>query len=241
MLGEQLVVVSDAHIRRDSNVEALMAFLEAVPTLGDCLLINGDLFDFWFAYRRSIPQTGFPIVAALAMLRRRIPIVMTGGNHDRWGDRFWPSQANIAFCPGEARLEVAGRVVVAAHGDGLFENNRVAETTHAVIMHPVTARVFSWLHPDIGLWLVDRFGGHLADATGDPELLRRAEARQIEWATARLAAEPAIGALVLSHTHRPCALAVRPGRHFLNPGAWIEGRRYATVSRDAVALHQFGS
>ena len=46
MLGQRLLIVSDAHLGKDSGrAEAgLQAFLEAAPDLGDCLLINGDLF-----------------------------------------------------------------------------------------------------------------------------------------------------------------------------------------------------
>ena len=52
MLGHTLVVVSDAHlgVTPPPVEEALLAFLDAVPDLGDCLLLNGDLFDFWFSY-----------------------------------------------------------------------------------------------------------------------------------------------------------------------------------------------
>src|SRR5438477_403112 len=44
VLGHALVVVSDAHLGvAPPDVEGrLLAFLEAVPTLGDCLLLNGD-------------------------------------------------------------------------------------------------------------------------------------------------------------------------------------------------------
>src|SRR5688500_11757620 len=94
MLGHQLVIVSDAHPRRAVEA-ALLAFLERVPDLGDALLVNGDLFDFWFEYRRVIPRTGFRVAAALAALRKRVPIVMIGGNHDRWGGDFWREDLEI--------------------------------------------------------------------------------------------------------------------------------------------------
>ena len=61
MLGTAVVTVADAHLGAapHSVTEAFLAFLEQVPDLGDALLINGDLFDFWFAYRHAIPRHGF--------------------------------------------------------------------------------------------------------------------------------------------------------------------------------------
>ncbi len=75
MLGHRLVIVQDAHLGPDSpeREEAFLAFLEAVPTLGDCLLVNGDLFEFWAEYRRVVPRTGFHVVAELARLRKADP------------------------------------------------------------------------------------------------------------------------------------------------------------------------
>src|SRR5206468_493773 len=81
----------------------------AVPDLGDALLINGDLFDFWFEYGSVIPRRHFGTVAKLHALRARgVPITFVGGNHDRWGGDFLIHDLGIAFHPGEAEPDVAG-------------------------------------------------------------------------------------------------------------------------------------
>src|SRR5512133_2674191 len=115
VLGHALVVVSDAHLGvAPSGVEeALLSFLEAVPDLGDCLLVNGDLFDFWFSYGRVIPRRGFHVAAALARLRRRVPIVMVGGNHDRWGGDFWERDVGVQFDPRRLTFDIGTRRVAA--------------------------------------------------------------------------------------------------------------------------------
>jgi UDP-2,3-diacylglucosamine hydrolase len=241
MLGQTLVVVSDAHIgaERGPETESFLAFLERVPTLGDCLLVNGDLFEFWFSYRRAIPQAGFQVAAALAMLRRRIPIAMTGGNHDRWGHDFWHREANILFHPDQLRLAVGARHILAVHGDGHLDGRGSPALLHRVITHPITEGVFGLLHPDVGLWLIRKLGRSLADKTTDPMILDAAQTRQAEWARAQLAADPTLGLVILSHTHRPEMAEVDPGRFYLNPGAWIEGRCYAIVTESAISSHRF--
>ena len=108
VLGHTLVVVSDAHlgVTPPAVEAALLAFLEAVPTLGDCLLINGDLFDFWFSYSRVIPRRGFHVAAALARPARRMPVLMVGGNHDRWGGDFWERDLGSRFHPHRLTFEL---------------------------------------------------------------------------------------------------------------------------------------
>ena len=58
-----------------------------------------------------------------------------------------------------------------------------------------------------------------------------AAARQRVWAEEQLAEHPATDLLVLGHTHRAALVEVAPGRHYLNPGAWFDGFRYAVASR----------
>jgi UDP-2,3-diacylglucosamine hydrolase len=239
--GHRLVVVCDAHLGAGSPAaeQAFLAFLDAVPSLGDALLVNGDLFDFWFAWRRVIPRAGFHVAAALARLRHRMPIVMTGGNHDRWGDDFWRADLGIEFYPLEARFAFAGREVLAVHGDGLTERHWSARHLQRLTRHPATVRLFSALHPSLGFRLVDTMNHRLGNTVTDPAALAAASRRQQEWAEARLAADSTLGLVIMGHTHRPALSEPSPGRFYVNPGAWLDGGRYAVCSAEGVELQRF--
>jgi UDP-2,3-diacylglucosamine hydrolase len=241
VLGHALVVVSDAHlgVAPPAVEEALLAFLEAAPTLGDCLLVNGDLFDFWFSYARVIPRRGFHVASALARLRRRLPIVMVGGNHDRWGGDFWERDIGVRFDPHRVTFEIGRRKVAAIHGDGLTEPGLRARLLHRAINHPVTAVVYRAIHPGIGLRLVDYLSPRLGDHTPDPAQAAAAAARQVEWAARLLTEEPGLGLVVMGHTHQAAVTEPAPGRQYLNPGAWFDGFRYAVATETDAELRQF--
>jgi UDP-2,3-diacylglucosamine hydrolase len=227
VLGHTLVVVSDAHLGAAPPAveEALLSFLEAVPDLGDCLLVDGDLFDFWFSYSRVIPRRGFRVAAALARLRRRVPIVMIGGNHDRWGGDFWDRETGIQFDPHRATFEIGRRRVAAIHGDGLTEPRLRATLLHRAINHPITAAVYRAIHPEIGLRIVDALSPHLGDHSATPASLAEAADRQGAWAADLFAREPELGLVIMGHTHQPALTEPAPGRQYLNPGAWFDGFR----------------
>ena len=241
VLGQRLLVVSDAHLGRGTSEteEAFLAFLAAAPTLGDCLLINGDLFEFWFTYKRVVPRTGFRVVASLAELRRRMPVVMTGGNHDRWGGTFWQKELGIEFSPSEVRLGVGSRVVLALHGDGVTESRPSARWLHRITRHPLAIAGFRSLHPDLGHWLVDHLSASLGNSEPDPAAQVEAARQQQRWAEQRLENDSSLGAIVLGHTHKPMLSEPRPGRHYLNPGAWFDGYRYAVLSDERTELIRF--
>jgi UDP-2,3-diacylglucosamine hydrolase len=241
VLGHTLVIMSDSHlgVAPPGTQEALLEFLEAVPDLGDCLLINGDLFDFWFTYSRVIPRRGFHVAAALARLRRQLPIVMVGGNHDRWDRDFWQRDLNLSFYPNRATFQIGKRTVTAIHGDGLAEPRWQAKLIHRLIQHPATAAVYRSLHPDLGLRIVDLLSPVLGDHTGNPIKLARAAARQRQWAEQLLANDAGVGLLVMGHTHQAVLAELAGGRQYLNPGAWFDGFRYALATESDADLRAF--
>jgi len=238
----RVLVVADAHLGQvPAAIEsAFHRFLEAVPDLGQALLINGDLFDFWFEYRAVIPRRHFGTVAKLQALRAQgIPITFVGGNHDRWGGDFLIHDLGIGFYAGEAEIDVAGRRAFVAHGDGLTEQHWNARLMHRVTRHPVTVRVFRALHPDVGFWIAHKLAGTLADHTRDPAVLDRAARAQAQYAQELLTRRSDLGLVILAHTHRPALDELGNGRAYLNPGAFLDGGRYAVVTANDVELRTF--
>jgi len=238
----RVLVVADAHLGQvpPAVESAFHRFLEAVPDLGEALLINGDLFDFWFEYGAVIPRRHFATVAKLHALRAKgVAITLVGGNHDRWGGDFLTKDLGIGFHGGEAEILVAGRRAFVAHGDGLTEQHWSAKLMHRVTRHPATVRVFRALHPDLGFWIAHRLSGTLADSTRDPAVLDRAARAQAQYAADLLRRRPDLGLVILAHTHRPALERLDGGRAYLNPGAFLDGGRYAVVTQDAVELKTF--
>ena len=238
----RVVVVADAHLGQvqPATEAACHRFLEAVPDLGDALVINGDLFDFWYEYKTVVARKHFPTLALLRRLcARGIPVTFVGGNHDRWGGEFLRREVGVAYHPKSAELDIAGRRALVMHGDGLAEEHWSAVFTHRLLAHPLTARVFGFLHPTVGSWIADKLSGGLADHTREPEMEERAARGQAAYAARLLEQRADVRLLILAHTHR-AALDTRPdGRAYLNPGAFLDGGRYAVVTRDNVELKQF--
>jgi UDP-2,3-diacylglucosamine hydrolase len=238
----RVIVVADAHLGQvPSAIEsAFHAFLARVPDLGDELLINGDLFDFWFEYRAVIPRRHFATVMRLhALVTRGVPVTLIGGNHDRWGGDFLRRDLGIGFHPGEAEIDIAGRRAFVAHGDGLTEQHWSAKLMHRVTRHPLTVRAFRVLHPDVGFWIAHKLSGSLADHTRDPAVLDRAARAQAAFGRDLLGRRPDLRLAILAHTHRPALEQLDDGRAYLNPGAFLDGGRYALITADSVTLETF--
>ena len=236
------IVVSDAHLSEDSDdtSAAFNRFLEAVPDLGDHLLINGDLFEFWFTYRSVIPRAVFPTLAALARARHAgVRLTVTGGNHDRWGAGFWKSELDAEFHRGDVEMDLAGWSSWVCHGDGLVELDTTGRLMHRITGHPFTARMFHLIHPDLSFWLVRRLSRHLAKRRYDETIVARAAEAQASYARRVLTDRPDLALVILGHTHRQTLESIEDNRWYLNPGAWVDGHRYAIISPEGPTLYEF--
>ena len=57
-------VISDAHLgfaTRDLE-RSMLRFLKSLPGRAGSLLINGDLFEFWFEWRHVMPRQAFRVL-----------------------------------------------------------------------------------------------------------------------------------------------------------------------------------
>jgi len=240
--SKAVVVVSDAHLSEGSGdtTAAFHRFLEAVPDLGDHLLVNGDLFEFWFTYRSVIPRAVFPTLAALARVRHAgVRLTVTGGNHDRWGAGFWETELDAEFSRGPVELDLAGWASWVCHGDGIVELDSTGRFMHRFTAHPLTIRTFHMIHPDVAFWLVRRLSKHLANRRRDEAIVSRAAAAQAKYAKDLLEDRRELDLVVFGHTHRQALEPVGTNRWYVNPGAWIDDRRYAVISQEGPTLHQF--
>lgn len=236
---QQLVVVSDAHLGAvpPRVEEALLGFLDTVPALGDGLLVNGDLFAFWFGYRRAIPRVGLRVVARLVELSRRIPVLMIGGNHDRWGDPIWGREFDVSYADDEMLFRVGAAHVIAVHGDRVHGSGG-DRVTHGLFRSRLASAVYRALPAELGFRITDR----LARRAGSEPASRsdeQAAALQRRWAASRLAGTLDPTLLIMGHCHHPAAEQIGPGRRYLNPGAWFDEFRYAIATDSRMELNRF--
>ncbi len=238
-VNSRTVVVSDIHLGAipPAGERAFLAFLEGVPDLGDELLINGDLFDFWFEYREVVPRGHFAVLAALrGLVEGGLPVRFLGGNHDAWGGGFLEREVGIRLVEGPAVLDVGGRRAYVAHGDGLGVGDWGYRALKRASRSRLGRALFGAIHPDLGVPAARRASATEIRRVGGPgPEVARAD-RLASHARELLASREDIDLVIFGHTHRPQLEEVRPGRYYLNAGDWIHHRSYAVVSPGNIRL-----
>ena len=213
-----------------------MAFLRRLPGQAKSLVINGDLFDFWFEWKTVIPRNHFRTLAALADLRDAgIDVLLVAGNHDCWGGDFLSREVGVRYQLGAWEGSVAGWRTRIDHGDGLrAREDRKYRALRRVLRHPLSMRAFRWLHPDWGTRLAR--GSSTASRT---YRARDAGAGLRAVAHATLDASPSLDLLVFGHSHVPTLERLAHGSVYANAGSWLDAPTYLAVTPERIELRSW--
>jgi len=238
----RLYVLSDSHLYPEPEEhpgrERLHAFLDHLAAQDPAnLWIAGDLFDYWFEYRSTVPA-GF--CGTTSRLRRLWDLGWTldflPGNHDWWvGRHFAESTGMTVHRERWAEVESSGLRITIAHGDGLGPGDTGYRLIRPVLRAGVSSALFGMIHPTVGTALA-----RLLSGTSRRILRQQAETMPsglLEWVDERLTAGS--DAVITGHTHLP-SLEERPGGLHLSLGDWIGRFTYSLVSGDGVQLLHFG-
>lgn len=237
------IVVSDAHLGAapPASERAFLAFLAGVPDRSSDLLINGDLFDFWFEYRTVILSRHFQVLRVLADLSDAgVRLRMLGGNHDSWGGRFLRDEIGIELLEGPVITDVGGRRSYVAHGDGLGGGDRSYRILKGIIRSSPVRFAFRHVHPDWSAHLVgavSRTEGRQEMAAGPGHRGRHEHLSRL--ADEILAADSGLDLVIFGHSHIPELRQVEPGRYYLNTGDWLSHCTWGEVTADEVRLNRW--
>ena len=233
MPSKPVFLVSDVHLGAvpPETEAAFRRWLLYVKESASRLVVNGDLFDFWFEYGSVIPGEHVRVLALLAeLVEAGVPVLVMGGNHDWWGGDFLRKRIGVEFRQDPVRLRLAGRSVLLAHGDGLGKGDLGYRALRLVLRGRATRRLFRWVHPDVGAWVArivsgtrDHLDGEVKPSPERGEFLAR-------WAASRLAEDPGLEIVALGHSHAPVVEETAPGRYYVNSGDWVVHRSYAVIS-----------
>ncbi len=227
--------MSDAHLGaapRERELQA-QAFLELARRKAGSVVINGDLFDFWFEWRTVMPRGHVRVLGALAAIADAgTPLVFIPGNHDAWGGDVLTREIGARLVHGDLNDTVAGWRAHISHGDGRREReDRRYRALKRVMRNPLAIRAFGALHPDLATRVAsgtsDRSRSHNASDGG-------AGLRAV--AHAYLSAHRETELLVFGHSHVATLERVTGAGVYANPGAWVNRPAFLVIEPERVEL-----
>jgi UDP-2,3-diacylglucosamine hydrolase len=245
--NKKLYLLSDFHLGAPNAAaslereKAVVAFLESIRHDAGRIIIAGDIFDFWFEYKKAIPRGFTRLLGKLAELTDSgIPVEVFVGNHDMWMRDYFQQELNIPVHYGPKVYEWNGKRFYIGHGDGLGPGDHGYKFIKKIFRNPVCQWLFGWLHPDLGIGLANYFSRKSREKTGeaDAEFLGADKEWLIVYCKEVLTKEH-YDYFIFGHRHYPIDFALNERSRYINLGDWIRNFTYASFDGQNVELHHW--
>ena len=219
--------VGQTHATRE---RLFVRWLDEVSADAEAIFLVGDVFDFWYEYRRVVPKGFTRLLGKLSELTDRgVAVHFFPGNHDLWAFDYLQTECGVVLHRADYEiLALAGKRVFIGHGDVFGKRGRGGRLLSRVFRSRAIQWVFStFVHPNAAMrfghwWSGKSRKSHAAD-TLDVSLTEPL----IQYAR-EYAAMHDVDHFVFGHMHFPRDF--REGNlHVINLGCWEQYPSYAVL------------
>ncbi|MDD2382290.1 MAG: UDP-2,3-diacylglucosamine diphosphatase [Mariniphaga sp.] len=245
---KKIYFVSDVHLgapalsNNREREKLFAAWLDSIKDDAEALYLMGDIFDFWFEYRKVVPRGFTRILGRLAdMSDQGITIHFFAGNHDLWLFDYLPKEIGLTLHRNEYITEIRGKKFYLAHGDGLDPDDKGYLFLKKIFNNTRLQWIFARLHPNFAFHLAHQWSksSRLSKINRKEEFKVKNES-MYKFANNYLEKEW-IDYFIFGHRHRMVNLEMRENSKFILLGDWITHFSYGIFDGKEFVLQQFNS
>ncbi len=245
--GKKVYFLSDFHLGAPDPVKSLerekiiVSFLDSIQHDAAVIFIVGDMFDFWYEYKRVVPKGFTRILGKLASLSDAgIQLYFFAGNHDMWMRDYFEQEFSmpVYFEPKEFLFNEKKFLI--GHGDGLGPGDHGYKAMKRVFRNPFCQWLFGVFPPYFGMGLADYFSRKSRATTGKNDEVFMGEDN--EWLITYSKEQLQLNHydyLVFGHRHLPIDFELKSAlgvSRYINLGDWIRYFTFASFDGDRMQL-----
>lgn len=216
--------ISDIHLGlRSREVEKdtekkLVKFINHAQDSCDELFIIGDLFDYWFEYKRVIQKGFIKTLASLADFTesgKKIHYII--GNHDFLHRDFFEKEIGASLYHAPIDITLNGKKFFMAHGDGMVENDFGYKILKKILRNKSLQKIYSLVHPDLGIKIASATSKTSRDYTANKNY------GTIDglFETAKAKIDSGFDYVIFGHSHDRTLAKYKEG-FYINLGSWLD-------------------
>jgi len=245
--GKKIFFASDFHLGIPDHATSLLRekkivrWLESAEKEAAAIFLLGDIFDFWFEYRRAVPKGSIRLLGKLADLAdKKIPIYIFPGNHDMWMNRYFREEFDAQIFDDPVVLVCNGKRLLIGHGDGLGPGDSTYKLLKKIFKSPLARWAFKWLHPDIGIRIASAWSK--SSRISNMKLEEKFKGEEREFLLAWCIEKEAVthhDFYIFGHRHLPLDLAAGSDSRYINLGEWVHFSPFGVFDGIRVELRTF--
>jgi UDP-2,3-diacylglucosamine hydrolase len=246
-LDKKIYFASDFHLGVPDYERSLMrekriiSWLDSIKHDAHSIYLLGDIFDFWFEYKYTIPKGYIRLLGKLAELRDSgIPIFFFTGNHDMWMFDYFPKELNIPIYRQPLTLTVGTQTLMIGHGDGLGPGDNFYKFLKRIFASKICQWFFARIHPNLGMAIANAWSRKSRITNLKKEEKFEGEEGEFLWHYCRgLEQKHHHDFYIFGHRHLPLTLKVNDQSIYINLGEWVNFNTYGVYDGSKVELKTF--
>lgn len=245
-MSKKIFFASDFHLGAPNKERSLerekkiVRWLDSIKDQAEEIYLLGDVFDFWFEYKKAIPRGFVRIQGKIAELSDAgIKIHWFIGNHDMWIFDYIPEELGVELHKSEIQKEYNGKKFFIGHGDGLGPGDRGYKFIKKVFRNKICQWMFARLHPNFGIGLANLFSRKSRAATGDKDDTDYGEREMLLQFSKSILEKEHFDYFIFGHRHKPLEIDLSDNSKYINLGDWINHFTYGVFDGNELKLSVF--
>ena len=245
MTKKKIYFASDVHLGLPNHKESLLReklfvrWLDMIKKDASEIYLLGDIFDFWYEYKRVVPRGFTRFLGKIAEITDSgVPVHFFTGNHDVWMFDYFPKELGVTVHRETIVREFDGKKFLIGHGDGLGKGDRGYKLLKWFFTNRVLQWLFARLHPNFALWFGNRWSVNSRYSKEISHKFRGEHELITKFARDTLEKEH-FDYFIFGHWHSPVIHNLKDNSDLMLLGDWIVNYTYGAWDGEKLHLKRF--
>ena len=218
----------------------VVAWLDSIKHDAHAIFLLGDMFDFWFEYKRVIPKGFIRFQGKLMeIVDAGIPVTFFTGNHDMWLFDYFPKEFNIPVMRDTQTFQINGKTFMIGHGDGLGPGDYSYKLLKKIFNNSFCQWVFARLHPNFALRIANYWSKQSRISNNKKEDPFRGKNEWLLQYCNDQEKKMHHDYYIFGHRHLKLDLKVGENSRYINLGEWVNHPTYACFDGNHLEVKSF--
>jgi UDP-2,3-diacylglucosamine hydrolase len=245
--NKKIYFASDFHLGVPSYEKSLqrekliVKWLDEIKQDAEEIYLMGDVFDFWFEYKHSVPKGFIRLLGKIAEITDSgISVHFFTGNHDMWMFDYLPKELNITIHRQPITKNYNGKKFYLGHGDGLGPGDHGYKFIKKVFANKFAQWMFARVHPNLGIGMANFWSRKSRVSNGPKDEAFHGE--ENEWLVVyskEILKKEHFDYFIFGHRHLPLDIKLAENSRYINLGEWVNFNSYAVFDGKELLLEKF--
>ena len=244
--GKKIYFASDFHLgvpnyeSSRKREKILVDWLDSIKADAQEVYLVGDLFDFWFEYKFTVPKGYVRFLGKIAELTDSgIPVHFFTGNHDMWMFDYLPQEIGVEIHRDNITRDFNGKRFYIGHGDGLGPGDRKYKFLKNFFASKTCQWLFARIHPNLGMGIANMWSKNSRTANiKDGEEFLGDENEWLYIYSKEILEKEHFDYFIFGHRHLVLDLPIKgTSSRYVNLGEWATGNpHFASFDGESLTL-----